>query len=225
VLHRPHHVQRLRLGVDGTTGTRSATPGDRRTLVPVSTTTDGARRSDAARNRALVLEAARARLDADLGLPPMKDLARLAGVGVGTVYRHFATQQTLLAELGADASRRLVQETRAAAEDPDPAAGFARVLGFVLRGLVHDPAVCAALTGVGQGCAPTGPAAELDEAVGTLLRRARAAGAIRDDVDADDVRLLLVGVASGLRLADADDERLERHLRVLVDGLRSRSAA
>jgi AcrR family transcriptional regulator len=187
----------------------------------VSTTTEAPRRSDAARNRALVLETARERLDHDFELPPMKDLARLAGVGVGTVYRHFPTQQALLAELGTDASRRLVDETRAAAAADDPAAGFARILGFVLRGLVHDPAVCAALTGVGGGCAPTsGPAAELNAGVETLLRRAREAGAIRDDVDADDIRLLLVGVASGLRLGDADDERLERHLRVLVDGLR-----
>jgi AcrR family transcriptional regulator len=189
----------------------------------VSTATDGPRRSDAARNRALVLETARTRLDTPLGLPPMKDLARLAGVGVGTVYRHFPTQQTLLAELGSDASRRLIEETRAAAEDPDPAAGFARVLGFVLRGLVHDRAVRAALTGAGDGCAPTGPAAELDDAVANLLGRARAAGAVRDDVDADDIRLLLVGVATGLRLAEADDARLERHLRVLVDGLHARS--
>ncbi len=187
----------------------------------MSITTDGPRRSDAARNRALVLETARARLASDFELPGMKDLARLAGVGVGTVYRHFPSQQALLAELGTDASRRLVDQVRAAAADDDPAAGFARVLGFVLHGLVHDPAVCAALTGVGDGCAPTsGPAAELDEAVGQLLARARRAGAVREDVDADDVRLLLVGVAGGLRLGGADDVRLERHLRVLVDGLR-----
>jgi AcrR family transcriptional regulator len=188
----------------------------------MSISTEGVRRSDAARNRALVLGTARERLDSDLELPGMKDLARLAGVGVGTVYRNFPTQQALLAELGTEASRRLVAETRAAAEDRDPAAAFARVLGFVLRGLVHDPAVCAALTGVGDACWPTsGPAAELDAAVGRLLTRARAAGAVRDDVDADDIRLLLVGVASGLRIADADDRRLERHLRVLLDGLRS----
>jgi hypothetical protein len=57
----------------------------------------GTKRSDATRNRALVLEVARERLDTDDNLPPMKDLARLAGVGVGTVYRHFPSQQALLA--------------------------------------------------------------------------------------------------------------------------------
>jgi AcrR family transcriptional regulator len=191
----------------------------------VTTETRGQQRSDAARNRALVLEVARDRLDTDDELPPMKDLARLAGVGVGTVYRHFPNQQALLAELGAAATRRLIAETRAAAADDDPMAGFARIVGFVLRGLVHDPAVCAAVTGVGDGCgSPVGPAAELNAAVEELVGRARSAGAMREDLDADDIRLLLVGVATALRQADADDERLERHLRVLVDGLRTTRA-
>ena len=182
-------------------------------------TTGGPQRSDATRNRALVLDAARARLDSSDGLPPMKDLARLAGVGVGTVYRHFPTQQALLAELGAAGTRRLVAEVRAASEDEDPAAGLAHMIGFVLRGLVHDQAVCAALSGAGEGCAPVGPAAELDTAVGELMDRAHEAGVLRPDVDADDIRLLLVGVASALRLGGADDDRLERHLRVLLGGL------
>jgi AcrR family transcriptional regulator len=189
----------------------------------VSTVIEGPLRSDAARNRALVLETAREQLDSGHGLPPMKDLARLAGVGVGTVYRHFPTQQVLLAELGSDGTRRLIAEVRAAADDQDPAAGFARMLGFVLRGLVCDQAVCAALTSVGDGCGPpSGLAAELNSAVGDLMNRARAAGVLRGDVDADDIRLLLAGVAFGLRLGGTDDDRLERHLRVLLDGLSDR---
>ena len=186
----------------------------------MSTGTDGRKRSDATRNRALVLEVARERLHTDDNLPAMKDLARLAGVGVGTVYRHFPTQQALLAELGAEGTRRLIAEVRAASEDEDPSAGLAHVIGFVLRGLVQDQAVCAALTGVVDGCSPPpGPAAELDEAVAHLMDRAHRAGVLRPDVDADDIRLLLVGVAFGLRLGGADDDRVERHLRVLLDGL------
>ncbi|MET1004067.1 MAG: TetR/AcrR family transcriptional regulator [Propionibacteriaceae bacterium] len=186
----------------------------------MSTGSDGPQRSDATRNRALVLEVARERLDTVDSLPPMKDLARLAGVGVGTVYRHFPTQQALLAELGAAGTRSLVAEVRAASEDEDPAAGLAHMIGFVLRGLVHDQAVCAALSDVGDGCSPPpGPAAELDVAVGELMRRAHDAGALRADINADDIRMLLVGVAFGLRQGGADDERLERHLRVLLGGL------
>ena len=182
--------------------------------------TDGTKRSDATRNRALVLEVARERLDTGDSLPPMKDLARLAGVGVGTVYRHFPTQQALLAEIGAAGTRRLIAEVAAASESDDPAAALARIIGFVLRGLIHDQAVCAALTDTGDGCSPPpGPAAELNAAVGDLMARAHRAGVLRRDVDADDLRLLLVGVAFGLRLGGADDDRLERHLRILLGGL------
>jgi hypothetical protein len=83
-------------------------------------------------------------------------------VGVGRVYRHFPTQHALLAELGAAGTRRLIAEVRAASQDEDPSAGLAHMVGFVLRGLIHDQAVCAALTDVGDGCSPPrGPAAEL----------------------------------------------------------------
>jgi len=186
----------------------------------VITGTDGPKRSDATRNRALVLEVARERLDTGDSLPPMKDLARLAGVGVGTVYRHFPTQRALLAELGAAGTRRLIAEVRAASENDDPAAGLAHMISFVLRGLIYDQAVCAALSDTGDGCSPPpGPAAELNEAVGDLMARAHRAGVLHGDVDAEDLRLLLVGVAFGLRLGGADDDRLERHLRILLGGL------
>ena len=186
---------------------------------------DGPRRSDAARNRAQVLAAAREQVRGGAPLPAMKDLARLAGVGTGTVYRHFPTQQALLAALGEEGAQRLVAQTREAAADEDPAAGFARVVGSVVRGLLRDPAVCAAVTGPGAGCAAaTGAAGQLDEAVGCLLDRARAAGAVRPDIDADDIRLLLLGLAAGLAPVAEDDERVQRHVRILLDALRAPDA-
>ncbi|WP_432570266.1 TetR/AcrR family transcriptional regulator [Kineococcus sp. SYSU DK005] len=179
------------------------------------------RRSDATRNRAQVLAAAREQVRGGAPLPAMKDLARLAGVGTGTVYRHFPTQQALLAALGEEGTHRLVAEVCSAAGDEDPGRGFARVLAVVVTGLLHDPAVCAAVTGTGTGCGPsTGAAAELDEAVGRLLERARAAGAVRPDVDADDIRLLVLGLAAGLAPVAGDDARVRRHVQVLLDGLR-----
>jgi AcrR family transcriptional regulator len=186
---------------------------------------DGPLRSDAARNRAHVLAVARERWCSGAPLPAMKDLARLAGVGTGTVYRHFPTQQALLAALGEEGAHRLAAQTREAAADADPAAGFARVVGAVVRGLLHDPAVRAAVTGAGTGCAPVaGAAAELDRAVGHLLGRARAAGAVRPDVDADDIRSLVLGLAAGLAPVADDDERVRRHVQVLLDGLRAPGA-
>jgi len=182
----------------------------------------GALRSDAARNRAHVLAVAGEQLRSGAPLPPMKDLARLAGIGTGTVYRHFPTQQALLAALGEEAACALAAQIRSAAAEEDPAAGLAHVVGVVVRGMLHDPGVCAVLTGAGQACGPlTGAAAELDEGVGLLLRRARAAGAVRADVGADDIRLLLVGLAAGLAPVADDEARVERHVQVLLDGLRT----
>jgi AcrR family transcriptional regulator len=178
-------------------------------------------RSDAARNRDVVLTAAREHLRSTGEPPPMKELARLAGVGVGTVYRHFPTQQALLEALGVDGMQRLVTACRAAAGDPDPVRGFERVTEYVLRGQVRDPGIAAVLAAAGQGmCAEASPLAEqLGIAVGHLLSRARAAGAVRREVCTEDIRRLLVGTAYALRPI-ADERRIRLYHRLFLDGLR-----
>ncbi|MGA2828148.1 MAG: TetR/AcrR family transcriptional regulator [Streptosporangiaceae bacterium] len=176
-------------------------------------------RADAARNREQVLAVAREHLTARGDTPPMKDLARLAGVGVGTVYRHFPTHQVLLEALGVDGMRKLVRATRDAAADPDPEAGFARVMEYVLRGQLADPGIAAVVSGEGA-CAEALPlAAELGEAVSALLVRARAAGIVRRDLDPGDIRRLLSGMASAVGVPP-DESRLRRYLTVFLDGLR-----
>src|SRR5487761_1103632 len=81
-------------------------------------------RADAARNRAQVIEVARQQVaTGDLTLP-LNAIARLAGVGVGTVYRHFPTRQALLEALVADAFAELIDVSRAAAAEPDPLDGL-----------------------------------------------------------------------------------------------------
>ncbi|GAF47489.1 TetR/AcrR family transcriptional regulator [Rhodococcus wratislaviensis] len=80
-------------------------------------------RADAARNRSLVLAAGRRRL-VEQGLPlPMNTIARAAGVGVGTAYRHFPTQADLLQAIAEPAFADLVGQARAAVAAPDPAGG------------------------------------------------------------------------------------------------------
>ncbi len=76
-------------------------------------------RSDAARNRALVLRIAREQLATGDESLPFNTLARLAGVGVGTVYRHFPTRHALLEALSAERLHDLVE--RGAAPPPPPA--------------------------------------------------------------------------------------------------------
>ena len=76
-------------------------------------------------------------LAADATLP-VNTVARLAGVGVGTVYRHFPTRRAMLESLVTEGFERLLVEARAAADDGDPGAGLERLLHFGSRCLLED---------------------------------------------------------------------------------------
>src|SRR4029079_8290554 len=96
-------------------------------------------RADCDQVRALMPDAARERLRAgDLELP-MNAIAKAAGVGVGTVYRHFPNRQVLLEALAAQSFESLVADAQAAAADPDVAAGLARLMRAGLKILLTDP--------------------------------------------------------------------------------------
>lgn len=170
-----------------------------------------------------MVQVAREQLRGGRELPSMRDLAQLSGVGIGTVYRHFPTRRALLETLGTDGMERLVAACCSAADDPDPVSGFERIVGFVLRGQLEDPGIAAVLTDPENGHRAMRPlATDLAAAVEQLLTRARAAGAIRPDVTADDIRRLLVGLAhaAGPQVR-VDDRRVQLYLQILLDGLRS----
>lgn len=181
-------------------------------------------RSDAARNRDAVLKKAREQLRRNGEPPAMKDLARIAGVGIGTVYRHFPTQDALLEALGEEGMRRLVAASRKAAANPDPAAGFTQVVEYVVRGQLEDPGIAAVLENAGHHvCAAVTPVAEqLGATVAELMERVRSVGAVRDDLSPDDIRRLLVGLAKAVG-TPPDEDRLQRYLALFVDAVRPRS--
>nr|BFE57569.1 TetR/AcrR family transcriptional regulator [Dactylosporangium thailandense] len=179
-------------------------------------------RADSARVRAQMLAAARERVRAgDLDLP-MNAIAKDAGVGVGTAYRHFANRQALLEALAAESLGALVADAEAAAADPEPAAGFATLLRNALRLLRDDPTLALVLASAQPACLTetTDLTTQLGGAVTTILSRARAAGAIRPDVTADDVRRLICGVQHAVD-AGTDAGAEERYLDILLAGLRA----
>lgn len=177
-------------------------------------------RADSARVRAQTLAAARARIEAgDLELP-MNAIAKEAGVGVGTVYRHFATRRALLEGLATESFTALIEEAREAAENPDVAAGLAGLLRAALRRQLTDASLAAVLAEPGFECADT---AELSKELGAaslrVMDRAREAGVIRPDVTPDDFRRLTCGIQHAARSGDDPEAAADRYLDIVLKGL------
>jgi AcrR family transcriptional regulator len=181
-------------------------------------------RADSARVRDRMLSVARERLrsgDTDL---PMNAIAKEAGVGVGTAYRHFPTHQVLLEALAAESLASLVADASRGAADPDTAAGFTRLMRAGLRLMLDDPALAAVLSGRDFACDETRElGAELYASFGALLDRARAQGVVAPDITGDDLRRLLCGVQHAVRIGG--DEVADRYLGVLVTGLQNRAGS
>ncbi|MFF2805914.1 TetR/AcrR family transcriptional regulator [Streptomyces sp. NPDC058000] len=155
-----------------------------------------ATRADARRNRALVLQAARSAF-AERGLEaPLDEIARRAGVGAGTVYRHFPSKEALFRAAVKDPMWLFADTAGDLAEADDPGGVFFRFLASVVRLSAPNRALCEALEAVGElgpGPAAEGPELEFLVALGVLLARAQQAGAVRADVDLADLRTLLTG--------------------------------
>ena len=179
-------------------------------------------RADSARVRARMLAEARRLLDSGDTDLPMNVLAKAAGVGVGTVYRHFPSNQALLEALAEPGYAALVAMARAAADDPDPAAGMTDLLRAALHAQLTDASLAAVLSTPGATCRSTRDLGqELGEAARRVLDRARAAGVVRPDVTPDDVRRLTCGIRHAVRSGGNLDD-VDRYLEILVDGLRPR---
>jgi AcrR family transcriptional regulator len=174
-------------------------------------------RADGRRNRERVLVAAQ-QLFAEQGLAvPIDAIARRAGVGPGTVYRHFSSKEELFAAAVAHRTDRLLAraEDRAASEEPGPA--FFGFLGDLFEDVDIKRDLAAAVGGR-TGDQPRDQ--RLREAIGLLLARAQSSGAVRDDIDLVDLLALLQGAYAAALSEGTDAERRTRIHRVLFQGLR-----
>ena len=168
-------------------------------------------RADARRNRELVVAAARDLLAEDGIAVSFDAIARAAGVGVGTVYRHFPDRCALFAAVVLDRIVAFVTDARAAADSADgadgadgtdPGAEFLGFFGRFARQVALNQALCDAMDG---GVAvPEQLRAEFLAALGDLLRRAQDAGRIRPDVSVADVLDLVIGFACAGRRGRID---------------------
>lgn len=183
-------------------------------------------RADARRNHALILEAAREVFSADGVDAPIDAVAERAGVGVGTLYRHFPNKQALFAAIMADRIGLMVAEAGELANAEQPGAALFGFLASMAEHGARDMALACAFAEAGFDLNSHHAQIKqpLIDAVDGLLRRAQAAGAVRADVTAD--HLLALFSATCL---DADRRPREPSLagcmrRVVFDGLRSPAA-
>ena len=181
------------------------------------------RRAQAARNDQLILKAARQVFVADPAAP-IGAVAERAGVGMSALYRRYRSKEELLARLAGDGLRRYLAEAEAAlADDGDPWAAFVGFMGRVVDADTHSLTLRLAGT-----FTPTEElyrdAATAHERNVRLLERTKAAGAVRADLDVNDLSFVFEQVAA-VRLGDPDRTRQLRHryLGLLLDGLHSPS--
>ena len=182
-------------------------------------------RADAVRNRAKVLDAASEAFAAEgLGVP-LDEIARRAGVGAGTVYRHFPSKEALFEAVIIERVRGLVAdvEERLAAETDAGEAFFGFFAAMINTGRAKAD-LAEALAAAGAGLAPetTQAAGRLMSGFRALLERAQRAGAVRGDVSIQDLQALTVAAMAGEKRASADPgyER-GRMTRIICDGLRA----
>jgi AcrR family transcriptional regulator len=183
-------------------------------------------RADALRNRERVLEAAKAVFSAGGPDASLEAVAREAGVGIGTLYRHFPTREALYEAV----YRREVEQLSELAEELKDEAAPVEALRRWLRSNVEFVATKKGMaTALALAAAPPSELtafsfARLTEAIGMLLLRAVAAGEVRADITPEDLLRTLVGMCM-LHDQPGWQASVVRMLDVLVDGLRVQSDA
>ncbi|MDT5126308.1 MAG: hypothetical protein QOH54_1952 [Mycobacterium sp.] len=186
--------------------------------------TKGARaaRKDSVRNRALLVEAAR-EVFAERGFgATLDDIARHAGVGVGTAYRHFANKQAVAAEVLTEATEQIVADARRALTIADPWDALVDFFEHTAERQAADRGLYETLTGQGdpEGQARIWP--DIIAAVTELFERAARAGAVRADATPQDVAALLVLMGPAYEMTRRIGPRLwQRYLHLMLDGLRA----
>lgn len=189
-------------------------------------------RADAERNRRRLLEAARQAVAEEGPEVTIEAIAARAGVGVGTVYRRFASKQALLEAVAGDRIAKIERACCNARDQTDPWDGFCQLARFLVetqtrdRGFVH--AVGEQLVGPDGQLANAGQHAFAS--VAEVIVRAQRTGAMRADIDLGGVLWLLSSLAASAnpilaRLVENPDQTRRHSLTVVLDGLRADHAS
>lgn len=178
-------------------------------------------RADAARNRRALVAAARTTFGQRGLEAPLDDIARLAGTGNATLYRHFPTRCDLVTAVFADTLQEVVAACERALANPDPWSAFRDHVLFLCELQANDRGLADLLTARVTGA----PALErlrerAHQGLRQVAERARASGSLRPDFEPEDLALLLMANAGLIhRTAVRAPSAWRRHLAYVLDGL------
>jgi AcrR family transcriptional regulator len=170
-----------------------------------------------------VLAAAEAEFSA-VGLKAsIEAIARRAGVGVGTVCRHFPTKQALVEAVLTAMYQSLLGDAEAALEQPDAGAGFEAFFLALSNFHARHRALAEQMAAdVGLPTSEESLRQSLHQVAAALVARAQGAGTIRPDIGPADVSMLISGAAHAASIAgDLEPMLRERYARIILDGLRA----
>jgi AcrR family transcriptional regulator len=176
-----------------------------------------AMRADARRNHGKVIEAARICMARDGLDAQMEEIAREAGVGVGTVYRHFPNKEELVEGLANERFERLAELAREALANPEPGPAFEQFIRASARIQTEDRALSEVLVSRPDVMGAAAERAGMLELVTQVMGRAQEAGDVRPDAEPTDVPMLMCALAGTHRMPKMDPDR---YIAIMLDGLR-----
>jgi AcrR family transcriptional regulator len=179
-------------------------------------------RADARRNRDRILEIAFEAFASDGLSVPVQEIARRAGVGTGTVSRHFPTKESLFEAVVLKRAAGLAQEAARLSRSDDPGAAFFEYFALLVTEGAANLGMAEALMGAGYdldaACLRNG--FDLKGALNDLLARAQRADAVRPDVNGDDVKALMTSCLYRTP-TQADPAARDRMIAIATQGLRN----
>jgi AcrR family transcriptional regulator len=190
---------------------------------PAAAETSSARpmRADAARNHAKILQAAEEIFALDGVMVPIDLVAERAGVGIGTLYRHFPTKESLYEAIVMTRLSGLLATADEYANDPDPGAALCTFLRKFATQAADKQDLFEALSqaGIDFKSRFSDQVEILIERIDRLRRRAVEAGAVRADVETTDILNLIMGSCHAAGHSGVDGEGLQRLVGIVIAGL------
>lgn len=178
-------------------------------------------RADARRNRARILDAAEAVFNEHGPKASTQDVADRAGVGIGTVFRHFPTKPDLLRAIVVRGVEDITVHIDSLVHSGDPATAFFDFFTRMVAEASSKKSVVDALGDAGADLQAHKPVRLLRDTIDKLLSRAREAGAVRDDVGSPEVLALLLSTCQAAVTSGWDADLQKRTLRIVFAGMRA----